>query len=720
MPIYKQKGTDIMKFRRTLSAMTALSLMLSGTSIVAYADSAAEEAMKKELTYVKQRITVPEDLTEFSHRKYTNYGRDSYHFTWNTDPEKYTTSSKEISVEICGKVIKSYNRYEYDWSTESKTEYSFAKLSETELYNKAYKWIKILNPTVYNNIEIDRDSLNINLRNERAGFSIRRVCDGVPVKGQEGYITINKDTGELISYGLDWAMGAGFPDADDAITKEAAIEAFSKEVPVEKVYYANYDWQTKEYTPVLIYRQTTDNDIDALTGKLTTFEGSYFDYDSDDVELEAAVEEDANPGAGSNGVRFTESELKKMEEEGALVTAEEMLENLKELDIFQLGEKPYVKSSNCWFDDDRGYYVRNMHFVSEDTVYYIGENDNGTPVQKEKNVQTSANAEINAETGELLSFSSSSAYKEDGRKLTKKNSLSLLNKYVGILAGDKAEEFRLEEPRISWSKHNKDGSVAEDAYVTHVYSSSPRYAYGIPSMSENISISVNNDGKITDYNLNYIGIEYPKPDEILDEAAVYESYFSQIDYSLQYRIAIKKDVTYTAMVYNPNYNLYVDAFTGKLTNYNGSELVKYEEGSYTDLEGSKYEKVARKLEAYGIVLRDEQGRLNADEAVTRQEFSDLMSSVGSYYYNKTGGDKALTRQFAAKILTKGILSEQCAELEGVFRSPFSDVKEDSKYVGYIAVANALGYMKGKNGKFNPGGKITRGEALVMLYNRLAV
>ena len=49
--------------------MLALSLMLSGTSVVAYADTAAEEAMKKELTYVKQRVTIPEDLSEFNYSK---------------------------------------------------------------------------------------------------------------------------------------------------------------------------------------------------------------------------------------------------------------------------------------------------------------------------------------------------------------------------------------------------------------------------------------------------------------------------------------------------------------------------------------------------------------------------------------------------------------------------------------------------------------------------
>lgn len=705
-----------MKFRRYASAMLALSVMMSGTSVVAYADAAAEEAMKQALTYVKQRITVPSDLSEFNYNKSTNYGRDTYSFTWNTDPVEYTTGEKEINVQICGKIITSYSRYEYDWSSDSETKYSFAKLSEQELYDKAYKWLKILNPTVYKSIEIDKDSLSISLSGERARFSLQRVVEGVPVKGQEGSIIINKDTGELISYGLSWVMGAGFPDPDDTISKEEAVAAYKTEMPIEKVYFANYNWETNEYEPTLIYRQTRTEQIDALTGKLTSFEGSYFNYYDDDVIVDAEAD-DVNPGAG--GVSFTDKELEKMEKEGSLVTADEMLANLKEMDIFCLGENPYVASSDCWLDSLKGYYVRNMRFVSEDTVYYVGEDENGEPLQKERKATTNAYATINAETGELLSFSTSSSYNENGRKLSTRNASGVLNKYLNTLAGDKAGEFRLSAPTVSWSKYNKDGTVAEGAYITRISSSSQRYAYDIPTMSESVDISVNNDGKITDYSLNYLGVEYPEPKDIITEEKVYDSYFDQIDYSLQYRLAIKKDVTYTAVVYNPDYKLYIDAFSGKLVQSNGSELVKYTEGEYTDLEDSKYRKVAEKLESHGIVLRDEEGRLNADAYITRQDFSSLMSNIGSYYYNSTGGDKELTRQFAAKILTNRIISEQCAELEGIFKSPFSDVKESSKYVGYIAVANALGYMSGEDGKFRPGAKITRGEALVMLYNRLS-
>lgn len=711
-----------MKFRRYASAMLALSLMLSGTSVVAYADTAAEEAMKKELTYVKQRVTVPEDLSEFNYTKSTNYGRDTYNFTWTTNPEEYTTGYKEINIQICGKIIKSYSHYEYDWTGDYTTEYSFAKLTEDELYDKAYKWIKILNPTIYNSIAIDKESLRINISGNRACFTINRVVEGVPVKGQEGSIVIDKDTGELISYGLNWVMGAGFPDPDTTISKEEAIAAYEKEMPIEKVYFANYNWETKEFEPALIYRQTRTEQIDALTGKLTSFEGSYFnyyeDYYGDDVMVDEEADIEANPSTGG-GVSFTDAELEKMEKEGTLITAEEMLSTLKDMDIFCLGDDPAVERSVCYFDDYYDFYVRDMTFASSDTVYYIGKDDEGNPVQQERETTVRTYATINAENGDILNFRTTSGYAGDTRTLTEKNSTKLLKDYVDILAGDKADDFRLPEATLSWSAKNKDGTPAEGAYITYASASSQRYAYGIPSMSESVSIKVNSDGRITDYSIQHYDVAYPKPDTIISEADAYSKYFEQIDYDLQYRLAIKKDVTYTAVVYNPSEKLYIDAFSGKLTYSDGTERVKAAKQEYTDLEGSKYEKIARRLEAHGIVLRDEDGRLNAEEYITRQDFSSLMSYIGSWYYNRTGGDKILTRQFAAKILTNRIISEECAELLGIFKSPFSDVKSSSKYVGYIAVANAMGYMKGEDGKFNPGGKVTRGEALQMIYDRLA-
>ncbi|MBQ8613139.1 MAG: S-layer homology domain-containing protein [Ruminiclostridium sp.] len=707
-----------MKFKKTLSAALAMSLFATQSAVVSFAE--LDEAMKTALTYVKERIEIPEELSEFNYSKNIVYGKNSYSFTWETDQTK-SENYECINTTIRGKVITQYERY--GWGPDDVSRgYSFSKLSPEEILGKMREWLDTLNPTVSKNIEIDEDSLFISVSSETARATINRVSEGVPVKGQSGSIAINKDTGELISYGLDWVLGAGFPAKDKAISESEAVASFSEKIPLELVYTTSYDWEADETTPHLVYRQTDFTDVDALTGELTTFEGSYFNYygDSDD---DVTVEEDADMEAGATvngGVNFTDKELEKLEKEGTLIRAEDALAKLVEMDIFHMGDNPAVSSSYTRYNEDLECYMMDVDFASKDTVYYVAEDKiTGETVEKEKDVTISGSFYINAENGEIMNFYSwGGTY--DEYKITAASAKKLLKKYADTLAGDKADEFKTDDIGISYSRTNKDGTPYKGAKVTGADLFSYRYAYDIPCTSESLMIDIDREGKITSYNMNYMGIDYPAPENILTEEEAFGKYFEQVDYSLQHRLAIKENKVYTAMVYNADRDMYIDAFSGKLTNYNGTEVIKQTKGGYTDLEGSKYRKIAEKLAVYNITLMDENGRLNEDEYITREEFSNLASRIGCYYYNRTGGDKVLTRQFAAKILTSDILSEECAELAGVFKSPFSDVKDNNKYVGYIAVAVAKGVMKeAEAGKFCPSKKVTRGQALRLIYNILA-
>ena len=58
-----------MRFKRTIASGLALATFFTGTSIVSYADEASEAAMRQALTYVKERIDIPEELTEFDYSK---------------------------------------------------------------------------------------------------------------------------------------------------------------------------------------------------------------------------------------------------------------------------------------------------------------------------------------------------------------------------------------------------------------------------------------------------------------------------------------------------------------------------------------------------------------------------------------------------------------------------------------------------------------------------
>ena len=194
-----------MKFKKITSAVLAAAMLVPSTCIVSYAEQ--DQAMKQALTYVKERITVPKELSHFNYSSRVVAGKTQYTFTWDTVANNDKWQS--ISVSIRGKVITSYSHN--SWDDYSSDEYTFAKLDPDEIVKKAKEAVKTLNPTVCDYIEVD-DTPRIYLWGDDARVTIRRVKDGVSVKGATGSVTIDKDTGELKSYSLDWILGAGFAD----------------------------------------------------------------------------------------------------------------------------------------------------------------------------------------------------------------------------------------------------------------------------------------------------------------------------------------------------------------------------------------------------------------------------------------------------------------------------------------------------------------------------
>ena len=62
-------------------------------------------------------------------------------------------------------------------------------------------------------------------------------------------------------------------------------------------------------------------------------------------------------------------------------------------------------------------------------------------------------------------------------------------------------------------------------------------------------------------------------------------------------------------------------------------------------------------------------------------------------------------------------SKIIAEFSGIYRSPFKDVKDTDKSIGYIALAYGMGAIDAdKNGNFGPDEYVTREYALHCIYN----
>ncbi len=716
-----------MKFRRFTSAALAAAIFATGTSVVAFAEQDAN--MTKELTYVKERIQIPKEYSEFTHSTSKRYNNTSYSFNWSTKD-----GTKGINVTISGKVITNYNCHDYekpyDWTPH------FSKVSEKELLAKAKDYIKQLNPTIMDRTEIEEDSFRVDLTGNSATLSFHRTANGIPVSGQTGSITLDKDTGELQSYRYNWILGAGFKDPKNIISEETAEEAYVREFPIKLSYGIRHDWEKDEYVPYLVYRQQISGEIDAFTGKLSTFEESYGAYEDMDAEVEEDVD-DANPGTGGgNSVEFTENELKQLELEKNLITAEEALAKLKAMDAFYIPEGVDIRSESCVFNEEIGAYVRGVvlrgtaeGYIDTDGDIVMPLNDSYEKPEGAKSTSQSIymNFTMNAETGELIRFYCGDIDNKTSLDVTETNKKAA--KVLKSLLGKNASKFKVND--------NISGNVSKvyDKYVNGKAVGNPRnrsihyhlnrVAYGIDCIDEYVNLTVGNSGYITEYNLCFRNMVYPKPTNIITAKKAYENFFDQVGLDLKYRCAYrtKDKKIVTALVYNSPRNLIMDAFTGAVTDYSGVPVVVEETLSgYTDLEGSKYKKYAEKLYSYNISIADENGKLRENDAITISEFSKLLSMAREYVSVSDIKDtsKKLTRQMAAKLFVTGVYGNEVAELKGIFKAPYTDVAADSEYVGYIAIAKASGIMKGATStKFKPKTYLKRGDALKLIYNYLS-
>ncbi len=729
-----------MRFKRASAALLAAALAVPAMSITAYAEEDA--AMKKALTYVKQRIDIPAQCSEFSYSTRSENNSKRYVFTWRLpDDTDYSVlengTVSNVRAEITGSVVKSVSINRYDNGSTWKT--SFGKLSEKELISKAKALIAEINPSIYKSTVIDEDSVGLNLYGNYAFVPFHREVNGIPVTGQTGSIALDKNTGDLISYSYNWTNGATFTRATKAIDKDAAEEAYKSLFGSELNYTASYDWEKKEYVPHLLYTQSSAGQINAFTGQLSTFE-DYDVYDNgiavEEAEVAMDMADDAVRASGANkAVTFTPNEIKKLEDESKLISAKAAIEALSKYDFLLVPATSEVSWENCSYDERNGYYVRNVNFTAKakDFIDLSEEPAKILPIEDDvyenyDDTAISGNFRINAETGELLSYYCYINEKEND--LSDKVGKDTATKAAKTLLGDTYGKFGAMEERSRSTYYTeydpKTGKGIGTPRTTAILYTANREEYGIKCANESYNITVSGSGYVTEFSKTYhANLTYPDPKNKISADEAYEVFFKDAaNLSLRYRLAYRTDdkKVVSALVYAADKAMYVDALSGKACYADGSEITEKGEGGYTDLENSKYKTYAEKLAKYGVVLMDESGRLNEDEAITAGDLIDLMSNTGMGYVDinttKLKADTKLTRQNAAVLAVTGKYGKEVAELTSAFNAKFSDVSAKSVYLGYVVLADASGWITGTDGKFNPKDTFTRGEALKMVCTYL--
>ncbi len=746
-----------MKRNKARTAAIIMAAMLTGTACMpltvlaansaAANSSAADEAkkeanMKAALTVAKQRITIPPELTEFSYSTDNSYGTTLYNFQWNTpdNAKKY----KSMSAVVMGDVIISYSdSSDKVYSSEPR----LAKLSESKLLEKAKEYAKQFNPDIYNKLVFEIQS--VSLTNSTVQVYFKRYENGVEVPSNNGSMELDKDTGKLYSFNINWWNNASFTDPKTVKSEkdiEEAYKSLCKLTPYYKIS-KEYDEKTKKsnYIARIIYDPDMNDEIDAYTGKPSTIwedmkkaEGTriYGNYSYANPATGIAEETlDEGGEEDAAAVDFSPAELEKIEKDNGL---------LKTADLFEKFKKdPYIALNDNYKLD--GYSVYSEKDDNGKETFYMYLTYQFDKTKNSDNRYTNIEVRINGETGEVLSLNKWGFSTTDGLpKLDVAKANTLANNAAKTYSKDIFSQYKASpdntKPVETWQYEVNKKMMK--GYETSRSFRFDRYVNGIRVTNDSIGINVDSMGNVVSYTVSHTkNVEFPAAD-ILSADEAFKKLYEQRKFDYYYDGWIDKTgKIHTYLLYKMD-GFYLNAKTGDICNWNGSEPYSHTDPrdvKYTDIKGIPQEEAILTLQKYGIVVTEDK-KLDPAAIITEDEFTELL--YNAFYSEEpvaydeiepeemTPEEKAkleaekkdkaeTTREEAAVIFAKSCDPGNVAMLKDIFKTPFSDVKDSNENIGYIAIAYAKGFIpKSADGRFNGGHKITRAEAVQMVYDYL--
>lgn len=751
-----------MKFKRLITAALSVLLALSAVPQVTVfskdnassggtVENAETTAMRNAIIEVKKRAGIPESLDKFDYDTKTQYDTVYYQFRWYREEkdEKYnrTYTAELVSVEYYKGFIRSYEYYSKE-SGGGSGKPGFAKLSAKEQDGLAKKYLYMLNPELKGNPVIERTSSEMDLFGKTVGYRINRKENGVDFVGNYGSITIDRDTGKLLSYSLKWWSDAKLPDASKRLSVKEVSDIYASRKPL-KAYYnlftrSEYNEETGErkYIPYVLAvyapKVRGENEIDAITGKYTSLYSdkerlSYTDaytwggdYDEDD-DYEADYNDDEDISDDED--YLSDAEKEALNKENEYMSYEEALKIIKADEYIVFNKELVLKSNNISsYTDEYGvsHPARSLRFEfttsdeTKDSIYL--------------------SVMLDAYSGRIISFDKSYSYGKKSKnrnttRLDEKTALAAAKKASGHFIGDKAGEYRYDK-----NVYIYENTVAGSFEYT-------RYVNGLPAVFDDMTVRVDSRGEILGFRYRYHKIDFPEA-RLVSEEEAYKKLFAHMKPELYYTgFTDLQLASHVYLTYEFEDYYYIDAITGeRITSY-GQAYYTAEKKSeprkeiklYSDIKGHKYEKEITMLFEYGVRITDSE-KLDPDGAITIGEFVKLCSkahgkNISGLYpqkskYNKeTGKYEYYDDPMLKKKLTLGELARiyvyayqndcfTAAGIKGIYAPPYDNVSRDDPYCGYIAIAKAKGLISdGKEFGYNK--TISRAKCLKLFYDYLA-
>lgn len=689
----KTEGGYFMK--KLLSVILAALLMLSAIPALAEGD------MQRTLGIIKERIGPTDEFDEFRSSEMSDCdGNTTYNFYWSSSNEE---NDKRMHITaLSGGIITDYHFYDsaYDGAENKAT---INRPSYDEARKKAAELLKTLNPDVADKLVLSTFDETESIGGGDFVFRLQRTENGIPVRGDDGSVSVSEKLDRITDMSLTYTAGASFPSPDGTIAQEAAKEAFKSEIGMEMQYKTKYEWKKNERTVYPVYVVKKYNTyIDAFTGKAREINQSPILY--------------RNSGGGDAkeseqmAADFSEAELKEIENIAGLLSLDEVEKQLRGNSLLNIGSKMKLESHSLFSDGfEKDKYIYRLSFEKDEYAY----------------------ASVDAKTGELISFRRS--FEADEKKK---------------ISADKAEKLAAEIAEKLAPEH-----ISADGSGDYVYrkNDSDSYSYifvrtvnSVPYPDNAINITLNpSDGTLINYNFGFYNVGFPSVENCITDEQACEKLFERCGMRLEYIPEYTTDpklysrkLSAMTLCYSPSAE---ENWTVRADNGEPDKKKPLTVADYTDMSGHYAEKAATELKRYGIGFSA--AELQPGKAITEKEFGNLIVNVfkwhgavviddpdctdyqsaersGIFGKGKKAGDGSITRIEAAQYIIRALGIEEYAKLPGTFVSKFSDVSEE--YAGVAAILSGMKVISGNEaGLFNPDGVLSRADALVIVYNYLS-
>lgn len=673
------------KMKKIISLLTAATMLLSAAPLALAANA---DDMQQTLISVKSRITVPEELDKFESYEYTDDGETEYNFTWRTEDYK---KSINVSCSADG-IITSYNVYE----GYNRHEPSISGMSSEEAKSIAEAFVRDINPD-YPYSTVVEDASSLSLYTSDRNFPITIYVNGVKLAGENGYVSVDAETGKVSRFNIWYMSGAEplFTSADEFVSQSDAMSAYSENFPPELVYRSYYDDDSNEiHYPAYIQTDKYNEYIDALTGEKITLAANLYSLRNSAAKATFAIAEDADAGSGGG---LSPQEIAEIDKINGLISKADIEKQLRKNKILSIPSDVKVSSMRLykeWRGDD---YMYQIAFSSDNEDNY-----------------TSINLTANAKTGEVMFLS---RYSSGQDKTEPKQN----DKVFKSLAGSKSSEYSYDEESMQYS----------------------RYVNGIKVESDTAYMSFDGD-TLTYYNINYSDTEFPSLEGVMSAEDAAWAIFNGTDYEAVCKVGYDEDGNVGIYPVYDMADITVNPFTGSKINWRNEEITEDENApiTYSDISGHYAENCIKELAKYDIGF--EGGEFKPDAKITQADLLILLetitnghaviiaplnykevadtaylSAIQSKIISEDERDDSavITRETASVYLIRAIGAEEYAKYNDIYIAPFSDVTANK---GYISLLTAMGVVSGdSSGKFNPSQEITRAEFAVMLYKYLS-